>query len=312
MVPTRNRALGVGALTLAIGVGLFVLIAPAVEREAHIATIRTGEPDEFENALRHLCWIRSGVEQLDQLIPTLDLHRRRAVLREVVDLGCLDQLQPEVRATYYLVDAEGARNLEKAVGYERAAVAPALEALADSDPEFARRGALVIAALFRRLTDVEKRSAAELVGRLPDGAERRLLEHRLGIAPPPPEVPSAKSVEPASAPRPTPAPAAESFIPSLRPPPSFDIPRELELLGLESATEQASEPPADMVGPLPEEPAPPAFPEEPAPSRRDSGELVTPAEVHAPTPQAAPQPDDAAPANAAPDAGTSQPEVDGG
>lgn len=170
-------------MATALGVVLFLLVAPAVERDAHLAIVRDGEEGRLENSLRHLCWIGSGVTGLNELLPTLPIERRLLVLRHAVALDCLNQLQPRIRASYYIIDPEGARNLEKAVGYETEAIDPALEALASHDADVAKRGALVLAALARRMNGGQQTRAIERLREMPPSEERDRLARRLGLDP---------------------------------------------------------------------------------------------------------------------------------
>lgn len=322
MVQPRNKMFGAGLLAVTIGVGAFLLLAPSVEREAHLAVVRSGEPENIGGSLRHLCWIRSGVQGLDELLPTLPLDRRVIVLREAESLGCLDQLAPRNRATYYIMDPEGAQNLEKAIGYQRDAIEPALEALNAGDEQTQKQAALVLASLSRLLNSSEQRRAIDLAERLANGVERRMLAERLGLAPAA-EEPTPLPVEVSEELQQVAEPAViEELVPRLEPP-SFEPPAAGVLFRADAEKRpEDAEAPADDPVELdePEEPEEPEQPEEPA-ERAAEGRTVAPTKprpspktpgAKKPPPEEEPREKEAAsepaepvePAVPAPDAGT--------
>ncbi len=173
-------------MAAALGVGLFLLVSPPVEREAHLSVVRDGEQANIESSMRHLCWIESGVTGLNELLPGLDVERRREILQTADSLGCLSQLAPSIQASYFIIEADGTGHVEKAMSFEEAALEPALEAIEYTDPAVARRGATVLAVLARRLTPDQQQRTAAALDNLPPSSERTELARRLRLVPPGP------------------------------------------------------------------------------------------------------------------------------
>ncbi len=181
MVQPRNKLTSAGVLAAAFGAALFLLVFPAGERVRYIATVRDGEVSSLPNAMRHLCWIQKGQQALDEALLGLPPQRRSIVLAEAERQGCLEQLSPRNQAAYYILDTEGDAVIERAIGFQRAAIEPAFEALSSNDSELRARGAFVVAALARQLSDTQRERALDILETLEPGPSRRLLAVQLGV-----------------------------------------------------------------------------------------------------------------------------------
>jgi hypothetical protein len=181
MVQPRNKLTSAGVLAAAFGAALFLLVFPAGERVRYIATVRDGEVSSLPNAMRHLCWIQKGQQALDEALLGLPPRRRSIVLAEAERQGCLEQLSPRNQAAYYILDTEGDAVIERAIGFQRAAIEPAFEALSSNDSELRARGAFVVAALARQLSDTQRERALDILETLEPGPSRRLLAVQLGV-----------------------------------------------------------------------------------------------------------------------------------
>ncbi len=152
-MPQAKPRTYVGLLAVLSGAALFLLVAPAVEQEAHLRAVRGSDPAAVTEALRRLCWVRTGVQGLDELLTTLPPDHRNEVLGRASDLGCLKELAPEHRATYFLMrDGE----VDRAAGFAEAAIGPAIELLDAHDPAQRERAAEVLLIVSARLSPTQR------------------------------------------------------------------------------------------------------------------------------------------------------------
>lgn len=117
----RSKLYSIGAVSLAVGITLFLLLAPAVEREAYLAQIESGDSDSLESAVLHLCWIAPGREGMHATLMKMEPEPRLAVLEEAKAQGCLELLHPELQAAH-------------AAGLEPPEAADAEEPVQDDEP----------------------------------------------------------------------------------------------------------------------------------------------------------------------------------
>lgn len=151
-MPQSKPRTYVGLLAVLIGVGLFLLVSPAVEQEAHLRKIAAGGPVEVTTALRHLCWLRPGVTSLNDLLAELTLERRLAVLAAAHEIGCVDELAP----THQALHALAYQGVDRGVGFAEQAVDPAIDLLESPDPAVADRALAALLILEPRWTDPQR------------------------------------------------------------------------------------------------------------------------------------------------------------
>lgn len=155
---SRSKLYSIGAISLAVGLALFLVLSPAVEREAYLAQIRDPQA-RWDSAMLHLCWIEPGRAGLNASLPDLDHGHRIGVLEEARKVGCLNLLAPALQAQYWIwnPDVEGAKG--EAIALGRESVEPALGAVESSAASGAgpvRRHAVdVLVALQAELEDAE-------------------------------------------------------------------------------------------------------------------------------------------------------------
>lgn len=175
-MPQSKPRTYVGLLAALIGTALFLLVAPAVEQEAHLRSVRQGEPQEILEALRRLCWVRSGVEGLNETLAQLPVERRLLVLEQVSTLGCLDQLSPEHHVESMLGQPDG---VDRAVGFADHAVEPATELLTAADESVASRAAQALVILLPRTNATQRSRIAGLLATAPNSGSFQDLRERL-------------------------------------------------------------------------------------------------------------------------------------
>lgn len=184
MPQARNKALGVGGVSFAIGLGLFLLVSPAVEREAHLATLRDPAHADVEHAVRKLCWTRPGREGLDQTLPEIEIAHRVQILAAIAAEGCLDELDVQMRVTHHLHRKEPGGELY-AIGAGAVAIEPALEALKSTDSEKVARAAATLSALLDSVDDKQRATIESRLRTAPDSEAVSNLRAAMAPAAPP-------------------------------------------------------------------------------------------------------------------------------
>lgn len=150
---SRSKLYSIGAISLAVGLALFLVLFPAVEREAFLAQIRDPDSTKWSSAMLHLCWIEPGRDGLDASLPELGRQHRLGVLAEAQDVGCLDMLEPSLAAEYWIWQPEAASATQSAIGYGRSAIEPAFAALESERPAVVDHALQILSALDHELSE---------------------------------------------------------------------------------------------------------------------------------------------------------------